>query len=82
MEKTKNTERMSWDKIKEKYPDKWVGLTEVKWEKPNSPNVESAVVSYVSDDKDEIISRRLTGERVCAIYTTPQNLGIDIGFLM
>ena len=36
--------RMTWKEIEETYPDQWVGLTDVEWDKPGGANVVSAVV--------------------------------------
>ena len=64
--------RLTWDEIVEKYPDKWVGLSKVDWE--NTANVRSAVVIGASDKSDEFLHRQFTGEDVFTTYTTSYNL--------
>ena len=64
--------RMTWDEIVEKYPDKWVGLTQVDWK--DDANVRTAVVVGTSDTGEEFMFRACAGEDMCAMYTTPNNL--------
>lgn len=71
-------ERLTWNEIVSKYPDKWVGLTEVEW---NGADVKSAIVSYVRNNKSELIKLQLMGKGVYTIYTTPENLPDDIGLI-
>ena len=73
-------ERLTWDEIVEKYPDKWVGLSNVDWE--NVSNVRSAVVLGASEDGEEFLGRQIAGEDVYTTFTTPDNLcqcGILVG---
>jgi len=63
--------RMTWKEIQETYPDRWVGLTDVEWEEPESPNIVSAVVKYTDKTSDELYDMQLKGEGVHTIYTTP-----------
>ena len=64
--------RLTWDEIAKKYPDKWVGLSKVEWE--DDSNVRSAVVIGASNDEDEFLRRQFNGEDVFTSYTTPDNL--------
>ena len=66
------SERLTWEEIEKRYPDKWVGLSEVEWE--DSSNVRSAVVLGSSDTGDEYLHRQIKGEDVYTVYTTPNNL--------
>ena len=50
-------EHMTWEQIVEKYPDKWVGLTDIVWE--NESNVESAVLFAVSTNAEELMSMQI-----------------------
>lgn len=68
-------ERMTWEEIKEKYPDQWVGLDEVKWESPTSSVIVSAVVRYTDKSKSELTEEQIeTGGRIVAIHTAPDNV--------
>lgn len=65
--------RMTWKEIQETYPDQWVGLTEVEWEEPDSPNINTAVVKYTDKTSDELYDMQIGGQGVYTKYTTPQN---------
>ena len=64
--------RMTWKEIQETYPDQWVGLSEVEWEEPKSPNVVSAVVKYTNKTSDELYGMQISGQDVYTTYTTPE----------
>lgn len=66
--------RMTWEEIKETYPDKWVGLSKVDWK--DGANVRSAVVEYVGNSGGEALSKQIAGEDMYTAYTTPDNLGV------
>lgn len=72
-------ERLSWDEIVQRYPDKWVGLSKVDWE--DDANVRSAVVIGAKDDEYDFLKRQFAGEDVYTVYTTPNNL-CPLGFLV
>lgn len=57
-------ERLTWNQIQEKYPDQWVGLTDVKYIDDNGISVESAVVKYIDKTKGELTRMVLRGEIV------------------
>ena len=64
--------RLTWKEIKEQYPDKWVGLIDVKYKNNDNITIESAVVKYTDKTKTELIYMSLAGE-IVAKYTTPDN---------
>ena len=70
--------RMTWDEIVHKYPDQWVGLTDVEWE--DQSNVRSAIVKYTNTPENELLMMQVKGEGVYTKYTTPDNLG-QLGFV-
>ena len=67
-----NNQRMTWDEIVKKYPDKWVGLSQIDWE--NEANIRSAVVIGASDNSRDFLKRQFAGEDVFTRYTKPNNL--------
>lgn len=69
---TMENERLTWDEIVKRYPDKWVGMSKIDWE--DEANVRSAVVLGASDDGDEFLERQFSGDDVYTRYTTPDNL--------
>ena len=66
--------RMTWEEIKENYPDQWVGLSKVEWD-GHAPNVQSAVVEYAGNSGSEPLRKQIAGEDIETVYTTPDNLG-------
>lgn len=46
--------RMTWEEIKEKYPDQWVGLTAVEYEPDNDSTIKSAVVKCADKTANEL----------------------------
>ena len=69
---TETTEKMTWEEIMEKYPDQWVGLTDVEWS--NASTVKAAVVKYAGKSKDEMLELQLEGDIQKSEYTTPNNV--------
>ena len=65
-----NNERLTWEQIKEKYPQQNVGLVDVETGE-NSLSVKSAVVKYTSEETsyEELCMRAMAGE-IVMIYTT------------
>ena len=66
-------ERLTWDEIVEKYPDRWLGLTDVDRE-PGDPNVKSAVVKYINKDMNELLEIQLENDNFLTVYTTPDHV--------
>lgn len=66
-------ERLTWEQIQEKYPDRWVGLVDVKYVNDDGVSVESAIVKYTDKSKGELTRMALKGE-IVSRYTTPDNV--------
>ena len=67
------TERMTWKEIQKKYPDQWVGLTDVKYIDNDGISIESAVIKYLDKTKGELTRLALQGE-IVSRYTTPDHI--------
>lgn len=68
-------ERLTWRQIQEKYPDQWIGITDVEYEPDNDSTIRYATVIYIHKDKDELTELQLdTQGRILARYTTPDNV--------
>lgn len=65
-------ERMTWDEIVEKYPDQWVGLSDVEWE--DEANVKTAVVKYSDKTSSELLRIQVETRSIYSVYTTPDNI--------
>lgn len=64
-------ERLTWEQIQEKYPDQWVGLTDVKYMDDDGISVESAIVKFTDKTKGELTRMVLKGE-IVARHTNPE----------
>ena len=64
-------ERLTWNQIQKKYPDQWVGLTDVKYIDDDGISVESAVVKYIDKTKGEWTRMVLRGE-IVSRHTNPE----------
>ncbi|MBR2216441.1 MAG: hypothetical protein IJ849_11910 [Selenomonadaceae bacterium] len=67
-----DNERLTWNEIAAKYPDKWVGLSQIDWE--DDSNIRSAVVIGTSNSDHAFLPRQIAGEDVFTRYTCPWNL--------
>ena len=66
-------ERMTWKEIQKKYPDQWVGLSDVKYVDDDGITIESAIVQYFDKPKADLTRMALRGE-VVSRYTTPDHV--------
>lgn len=63
-------ERLTWEEIQEKYPNQWVGLTDVSYKNNDGISVESAIVKYKDKSKSELTELVLDGE-IISRHTNP-----------
>lgn len=63
-------ERLTWEQIQERYPDQWVGLSDVQYMDNDGVSVESAVVKYADKKKSELTRLVLKGE-IISRHTNP-----------
>ena len=70
-----NTQRMTWEEIKERYPHRQVGLTDVVWVNNDNTNIESAIVKCTDADMslDEMADLIIKGILQTIAYTTPED---------
>ena len=65
-------QRLTWEQIEKKYPDQWVGLTDIEWE--DGANIKSAIVSYIGMSSADLLRKQIKDRNIHATYTTPDNL--------
>lgn len=68
---THSNERLTWKQIAERWPDTWVGLTEIKFKNDDDINVETAVVSEVGS-KDDVFASHFARRVDFVRYTSPE----------
>ena len=47
-------EQLTWKEIQQKYPNRWVGLVNVKYHNDDGISVESATVKYTDKSKGDL----------------------------
>ena len=67
------SDRMTWKEIQNKYPDQWIGLTDVEYINNDGVSIETAIVKYTDKTKSELTILALKGE-IVSRYTTPDNV--------
>lgn len=71
--------RMTREQMKKKYPNMWIGITDIQYNKDNV--IESANVLYTDKTASELAILALRGDSVQPLYTTPDNC-FHIGAVM
>lgn len=68
-------ERLTWKEIQDRYPDRWVGLTEVEYEPDNDATIRSAVVKFNDKSKSELTRMQIQSRgEILGRYTTPDHV--------
>ncbi len=69
-----NENRLTWKEIQEKYPNQWIGLTNIEWK--NDSNIASAIVKYKGKTSGELLKLQLNNEPdLFSCFTTPESCG-------
>ena len=63
--------RLKWEEIQKKYPDQWVGLTDVE---RDGVTVVSAIVKYSDKTRSELTMMQLDDSSLYSCYTCPDHL--------
>ena len=66
-------ERLTWKEIQDKYPDQWVGLTDVEYVNNDGISIETAIVKIANMKKNDCTRMTANGE-IIGRYTTPDNV--------
>lgn len=64
-------QRLTWNEIVKKYPNQWVGLTDVE---RNGASVRSAVVKYTDKTGNELVGTQIKDKSIYGTYTTMDNI--------
>lgn len=71
-------QRLTWNEIAEKYPDQWIGLSDIDWE--DGANIRSAVVKFTGKSSSELLEMQICTGNIQTIYTTLENLEYGMPF--
>lgn len=68
-------ETMTWEEIKRKYPDQWIGLTDVVYNNNDGVNIKTAVVKYANKSREELFMMQMEyQDNFEAVFTTPDHV--------
>lgn len=74
---THSNERLTWQQIKDRWPETWVGMTEIKFKNDDNVNVESAVV-YATGDKYDVIDCECPSDAPDLVtFTSPEKYSLS-----
>lgn len=68
---------LSVDEIANRYPDQWVGLTNIVYDE-DGVTIMAASVTYIGIPRDELFHRQLENGDVVAWYTTEDDFAMGI----
>ena len=72
-------ERLTREQMAQKYPDMWLGLSNIKYANDDGVTLESADVVYTDKTEDELIEIQLDGaEEIISWYTNDNALPLGV----
>lgn len=71
------TERLTREQMRERYPNQWVGLVDVKYQDDDGITVESGIVKYANKTRSQLMRLEAHNE-VVRCYTSPGS-GLQLG---
>lgn len=80
----KPTERLTRKEMAEKYPNTWLGITNVKYVDDDGVTLESADIIYTDKSRRELMSMQIKGTGIRAWFTNENGMplglvGVDNG---
>lgn len=72
-------ERLTREQMAKKYPNTWLGISNIKYENDDGVTVESADVVYTNKTASELLSMQLAGkEHIMRWYTNDNGLACGV----
>ena len=72
-------ERLTREQMAEKYPNTYLGITNIKYENDDGVTLESADVVYTDNTEDELFEMQLDGiESIMCWYTNDNGLPLGV----
>lgn len=66
--------RLTRSEMAEKYPDRWLGLTDVKYKNNDGVTLESGEVAYTDKTEGDLLRMQIKDEKIIAWYTTEDTM--------
>lgn len=71
--------RMTRQQMAEKYPDRYLGISDIQYENNDGVTIESAEVVYTEKSEEELLTLQISGvEDVMCWYTTGSKVNIGV----
>lgn len=71
--------RLTRQQMAEKYPDKYLGITNIQYENNDGVTIESAEVIYTDKTEEELLTLQISGtEDIMCWYTTGSKVNIGV----
>lgn len=74
----KTVERLTRKQMAAKYPNTWLGITNVKYADNDGVTLESADVVYTDKSRRELISMQIKGTGIRAWYTNENGMPLGL----
>lgn len=71
-------ERLTREEMSEKYPNTWLGISNVKYKNNDGVTLESADIIYTDKDMDELVEMQIDGTGIIAWYTNDAGLTLGL----
>ena len=76
-------ERLTREQMAQKYPDMWIGLSNIKYANDDGVTLESADVNYTDKTADELFQMQVDGtEGVISWYTNDNALPLGVAEIL
>lgn len=74
--------RLTREQMAEKYPDQWLGISNIQCKDNDGITIESADVIYTNKTRDELLELQINSDNIIGWYATEDNLHLGLmGFL-
>lgn len=71
--------RLTRQQMAEKYPDRYLGITNIQYENNDGVTIESAEVLYTDKSEEELLTLQVSGtEDIMCWYTTGSKVNIGV----
>ena len=70
--------RLTREQMAEKYPDQWLGISNIQYKDNDGITIESADVIYTNKTRDELLVLQINNDNIIDWYTTEDNLHLGL----
>ena len=72
-------EHLTYEQMAKKYPNRWLGINNIKYLNNDGISIESADVVYTNKSKDELFAEQFKSGAIEAWYTADESLlGVEV----